>query len=119
MNWPEKWEADARIHYQTILQDHLDDIEVDQIDLDEGLDELKVHVKVDPFDMDTPFVLVETSTYGQTWITLHKTAQDAADAHVGQEYQEDWNVELLKNFRTGEEFDVVLSARAVPSQKVL
>jgi hypothetical protein len=60
-----------------------------------------------------PFALVERSSYGQTWITLHETADDAVSYHEGQEYAEDWRVDDLIDICNGQHYR--LSARAVPT----
>jgi hypothetical protein len=51
-------------------------------------------------------MLVESNGMGQTWITLWPDAQSAGSYHVGQEYAEDWGVELLIDLITGEMFTV-------------
>jgi hypothetical protein len=62
-----------------------------------------------PIDAVSPasaIMLVETSRYGQTWITLWPDAQSAGNYHVEQECVEDWNVEVLIDLITGEMFTV-------------
>jgi len=46
-------------------------------------------------DTDKPFLLCESSRYGQTWLTFHKSANAAAERHINQEYAEDWEADLL------------------------
>jgi hypothetical protein len=50
------------------------------------------------------WALVERSKYGQTWVTLHATPQDAADYHDGQEYVEDWGDYELFDLDTGDSY---------------
>lgn len=60
-----------------------------------------------------PFVLVETSRYGQTWITLHADADAAVDYHVNQEYADDWTIQRITDLRDLTEYR--LTAKAVKS----
>lgn len=53
---------------------------------------------------DYPFVLIERSHYGQTWITLWSSADEAVLYHEGQEYAEDWRVDRLVDLRTETEY---------------
>lgn len=55
----------------------------------EGLEELAAR----------PYVLVETSRYGQTWVTLFDSPEAAAMYHFSQEYAEDWDIEELYDLR--------------------
>lgn len=59
------------------------------------------------------YVLVETSRYGQTWVTTHASPDAAAQAHASQEYAEDWTCELIVDLLTGNEYELVVAARAV------
>jgi hypothetical protein len=72
------------------------------------------HVE-DPHDLnpcENPFVLVERSHYGQTWITLWSSADEAVQYHESQEYAEDWRVDRLVDLRTDTEYRL----SAVPVQ---
>lgn len=59
-----------------------------------------------------PFVLVQTSRYGQTWITLWPTAQAACDYHADDEFADDWTLERLVDIRTMTEYRPTLVAEA-------
>jgi hypothetical protein len=61
--------------------------------------------------MAEPFVLIETSHYGQTWITLHADPDAAVEYHAGQEYAEDWRIDRLTDCRDMTEYR--MSAKAV------
>jgi len=66
---------------------------------------------------DTPFLMVEKNRKSEPpyWLTMHRTADDAVDAHVNQEYAEDWELETLVDLRTGDTYDLEVRARAVPT----
>lgn len=53
-----------------------------------------------------PFVMRESSRYGQTWITLWPSPEEAAAYHFGQEYAEDWEIDELFDLRNGDRFHV-------------
>lgn len=55
-----------------------------------------------------PYVLVETSRYGQTWITIWASPEAAANYHVNQEYADDWDLAELVDIRTGDQFQIEL-----------
>lgn len=59
-----------------------------------------------PDDESVPrFLLMEHAPkYGRVWHTLHKTPEDAANYHDGQEYVEDWGVYKLFDLDNGDEF---------------
>jgi hypothetical protein len=70
----------------------------------------------DPREVDIvarPFVFVETSHYGQTWITLWSDPDEAVDYHANQEYAEDWRFDRLVDLRDLSEYS--LAAKAVKS----
>ncbi len=51
------------------------------------------------------YLLVEMNYRGAGyWATRHKSAEDAADYHTGQEYAEDWEPTLLLDLDTGRRF---------------
>lgn len=57
-----------------------------------------------------PFVLIETSHYGQTWVTLHRDADAAVDYHVDQEYAEDWRIDRIVDVRDMTEYRMTAKA---------
>lgn len=61
--------------------------------------------------MATPFAMIETSHYGQTWVTLWSDPDAAVDYHSGQEYAEDWRIDRLVDVRDMTEYR--MSAKAV------
>ena len=60
-----------------------------------------------------PFALVETSEYGQTWITLHTDPHVAVRYHTEQEAAEDWTLRRLVDLRNGDEYELGYTARRV------
>lgn len=56
--------------------------------------------------LTTPYALVETSRYGQVWITLHASPDAAAEAHVRQEYVEDWEVHICTGLILGDAYSI-------------
>lgn len=68
-----------------------------------------------PVDIEhEPIVLIETSPYGQVWITLHRTLADACRANTHQEYAEDWMFPKLYDLRRDKWYEVEYRATAVP-----
>lgn len=57
-----------------------------------------------------PYVLIETSHYGQTYVTLHASADEAIEYHVNQESAEDWRIDRLVDVRDMTEYR--MSAKA-------
>ena len=55
------------------------------------------------------FALVETSSYGQTYVTLHQSADDAVRAHYSQESAEDWTLRSIIDVWTGDEYEPVVT----------
>lgn len=56
---------------------------------------------------DDRYALVERNTRdsGEYWITTFPVIQDAAEYHDGQEYPEDWIIEVLIDLATDERYD--------------
>lgn len=61
--------------------------------------------------MATPFMMEETSRYGQIWITLWADPDAAVDYHTNQEYAEDWTIQRIVDVRDLTEYR--MSAKAV------
>ena len=57
---------------------------------------------VGDLEPDDRFALVESSRYGQVWVTAWATAEAAANYRINQEYAEDWSIQELVNLATGE-----------------
>lgn len=71
-----------------------------------------------PVDIETePIVLIERSRYGQVWITLHSTLDDACQANTNQEYAEDWQYPTIIDLRDGQHYEVEYRAIAVAIRK--
>lgn len=67
-----------------------------------------------PCDIQTePIVMIERSRYGQVWVTLHATIEDACKANSNQEYAEDWQYPEIIDLETGQHYAVEYRAVAV------
>lgn len=67
-----------------------------------------------PVDIaNEPIALVERSRYGQVWVTLHSSLDDACRANTNQEYAEDWTFPDIIDLRTGDHYEVEYRAVAV------
>jgi hypothetical protein len=60
------------------------------------------------------FMLCERSRYGQKWVTLFDSIDEAAAANVNQEYAEDWFDAIIVDLATGAQFDIEYRAVAIP-----
>lgn len=54
------------------------------------------------------YLLIERNVGGDKpahWFSIHYSPEDAAEYHDGQEYAEDWEIEVLVDLETGEELE--------------
>lgn len=63
-------------------------------------------------DREAPFLLIERVVERfrdghDYWLTSHPTAEAAAKYHDGQEYSEDWQIEVLVHLPTGDRYQPV------------
>lgn len=69
--------------------------------------------EIEGYPSDTGrWVLIENSRYGQVWITLWNSPDEACSHHAGQEYAEDWTDAMLYDLSNGDWYAVEMRAVA-------
>lgn len=98
----------------TRLREHIPDYPIMGIDNDNHIPAVLNEIHDGNF-----FLMVETSRFGQEWITMFDSPDNAVRAHFHQEYREDWTLEVIVDLVTGQLYDIEPTAVAIRVDRAL